>query len=195
MNITLRQIGYFIATADAGSVSAAAVALRISQSAVTESIRTLEDQTGAELFTRHPRGVALTHQGHVFYRHARMIQASVADVARVMTSRPQAVSGELNLGVTSLVAGYFLADLLARFRRVFPGITVRVIEDERPYLEHLLINGELNLALMLVSNIEDGSALAQETLVRSPFRGSGFRPSIRSSSATPSAWRICAARS
>ena len=170
MNITLRQIGYFVATADAGSVSAAALKLRISQSAVTESIRLLEDQTGAELFARHPRGVSLTRQGHVFYRQAKMIQASMEDLDRAMTSGSQAVAGQLNLGVTSLVAGYFLADLLARFRRVFPNVTVRVIEDERPYLEHLLINGELNLALMLTSNIEDRSALAQETLVRSPFR-------------------------
>lgn len=170
MNITLRQISYFVATADSGSLSAAALALRISQSAITESIRALEDQTGAQLFTRHSRGVSLTHQGHIFYRHAKMVQASVGEIAHAMTSRQEAVSGQLNLGVTSLVAGYFLADLLARFRRVFPDVSVRVIEDDRSYLEHLLINGELNLALMLISDIEDQSALAKETLVRSPFR-------------------------
>jgi len=74
-------------------------------------------------------------------------------------ARPRTVTGSLNLGVTSLVAGYFLADLLARFRRVFPNVQVQVVEDERPYIEHLLINGELHLALMLVSNLDNRDAL------------------------------------
>lgn len=170
MNITLRQITYFVAVAEAGSVSAAAAARRISQSAITESIHALEAQVGATFFVRHARGVSLTYEGHQFLRHSRLILAAVEDAGRAMTSQAQAASGTLHLGVTSLVAGYYLADLLARFRRVFPNISVRVVEDERRYIEHLLINGELNLALMLVSNLEDDTALAHETLARSSFR-------------------------
>lgn len=170
MNLTLRQISYFIAAAEAGSVSGAAVTMGISQSAITESIRALEAETGATFFVRHARGVSLTYQGHQFLRHARLIVSAVRDASSAMGKRPEAISGTLNLGVTSLVAGYFLADVLARFRRVFPNVEVRVVEDERPYIEHLLVNGELHLGLMLVSNIEDRSALAFETLVQSQFR-------------------------
>lgn len=170
MNITLRQIAYFLAAAEAGSVSGAAASLGISQSAITESIRGLEGQTGAVLFDRHSKGVALTYQGHQFLRHSRLIMAAVADAGRALNARPESVTGDLNLGVTSLVAGYFLADLLARFRRVFPNVRVQVVEEERPYVEHLLFNGELHLALMLVSNLEDRAALDCETLVRSRNR-------------------------
>ena len=69
MHITLRQISYFLAAAETGSISAAAVRMGISQSAVTESIRTLEDQAGVHLFERNSKGVELTYQGHQMMRH------------------------------------------------------------------------------------------------------------------------------
>jgi DNA-binding transcriptional LysR family regulator len=170
MNVTLRQISYFLATAENGSVSKAAISLGISQSAITESLRALEGQTRATFFERHSRGVDLTYQGHQFLRHARLIIAAVEDARRALDARPEAVSGILNLGVTSLVAGYYLADLLARFRRVFPNVRVQVVEEERQYVEHLLVNGELHLALMLVSNLDDKDALDFVTLERSRSR-------------------------
>lgn len=170
MHITLRQISYFLAAAETGSISAAAVRLAISQSAVTESIRTLEDQAGVVLLERNSKGVALTYQGHQMMRHARLILSAVADAGRALSTRPEAVTGTLNLGVTSLVAGYFLADILARFRRVFLNVEVKVVEEERPYIEHLLVNGELQLALMIISNLENRTALGYETLVRSRNR-------------------------
>jgi DNA-binding transcriptional LysR family regulator len=170
MHITLRQISYFLAAAETGSISAAAARMGISQSAVTESIRTLEDQAGVHLFERTSKGVALTYQGHQMMRHARLILSAVADAGRALGSRSELVAGTLNLGVTSLVAGYFLADILARFRRVVPNVEVRVVEEERPYIEHLLVNGELHLALMIISNLENKMALGYETLMRSRNR-------------------------
>ena len=59
--MTLRQIRYFVTVAEAGSVSAAGGAIGISQSAITEAIKTLEDETGATLFERHAKGVLLTY--------------------------------------------------------------------------------------------------------------------------------------
>jgi DNA-binding transcriptional LysR family regulator len=170
VHITLRQISYFLAAAETGSISAAAVRMGISQSAVTESIRTLEDQAGVHLFERNSKGVALTYQGHQMMRHARLILSAVADAGRALGTRSESVTGTLNLGVTSLVAGYFLADILARFRRVVPKVEVRVVEEERPYIEHLLVNGELQLALMIISNLENKMALGYETLMRSRNR-------------------------
>ncbi len=170
MHLTLRQISYFVATAEEGSVSGAAKRLNISQSAVTESVRALEAETGATLFVRTSKGVPLTYQGHQFLRQARLILAAVEDARRTLKGGHDAVSGTLYLGVTSLVAGYFLADVLARFRRIIPNVFVKVVEEERSFIEHLLLNGELNVALMLVSNLEDRDALECETLERSRIR-------------------------
>lgn len=168
--MNLRQIRYFIAAAETESVSRAAQELGISQSAITSAIQALEYETGAGLFVRHAKGVRLTHEGHQLLLHARRIMAAVADARRAVSVRPEAMSGDLNVGVTHMVSGYYLADLLARFRRVFPQVDVRVVEDERTYLEHLLVNGELDVGLLLVSNLQDRQALESEVLIRSPWR-------------------------
>ena len=78
--------------------------------------------------------------------------------------------GRLQLGVTSLVAGYVLSDLLARYRRAFPGVEVSAIEDNGDYLEHLLVGGELDVAVMVISNLRDRMALQAEILEVSPYR-------------------------
>ena len=61
--------------------------------------------------------------------------------------------------MTSLVAGYVLADLLARFRRAYPGVAVAAFEDIGEYLEHLLVNGELDVAVMVLSRPPRPAAL------------------------------------
>ncbi len=170
MAFTIRQIQYFIAAAEQGTVSGAAQSLSISQSSVTEAIRELERDLGVELFERHPRGLSITHKGHQFLRHATKILADVSDARRTFSEERPAATGSLQLGVTSLVAGYVLSDLLARYRRAYPAIDVSAIEDNGDYLEHLLIGGELDVAVMVISNLRDRMALQAEILEVSPYR-------------------------
>ena len=169
MAFTLRQLQFFVAAAERGAVLRAAQHLSISQSAVTEAIKELERDLGVELFDRHARGLTITHQGQQFLRHATKILADVSD-ARRSFSIERSAGGRLQLGVTSLVAGYVLSDLLARYRRAFPGVDVTAIEDNGDYLEHLLIGGELDVAVMVISNLRDRMALQAEILEVSPYR-------------------------
>lgn len=168
--LTLRQFRYFITVAETGSISRAAVEVGISQSAITAAIQTLEQEIGSSLFVRHQKGMRLTHEGHRLLRHARFILTAVADARNAVRVPPESLAGELNIGVTRMVSGYYLADLLSRFRQVFDRIRVRVVEDDRSYLEHLLVGGELDVGLMIVSNLVDHQGLQGEILLRSPFR-------------------------
>lgn len=168
--LTLRQFRYFIAAAEAESVSRAAHEVGISQSAITAAVQALEDETGAVLLVRHHKGVRLTHEGHRMLRHARQIVGAVADARRAVGTRHDDLAGELNLGVTRMVSGYYLADFLSRFRRVYRRVEIRIIEEERGYLEHLLVNGEIDVGLLLISNLQNRQALETELLVRSPWR-------------------------
>ena len=170
MAFTLRQLQYFIAVAEQGSVTRAAQNLSISQSSVTEAIKELEGDLGVELFERHPRGLSITHNGHQFLRHATKILATVSDARNAFSETKENTGGTLNIGVTSLVAGYVLSDLLARYRRACPGVEVSAIEDNGSYLEHLLIGGELDVAVMVISNLRDRMALQAEILETSPYR-------------------------
>lgn len=170
MAFTIRQLQYFIAVAEEGTVSGAAQSLSISQSAVTDAIKELEADLGVNLFERHRRGLSITHQGHQFYRHANRILADVSDARRSFSEEAAAPPGALHLGVTSLVAGYVLSDLLARYRRAHPEVNVSAIEDNGDYLEHLLIGGELDVAVMVISNLRDRVALQAEIFETSPYR-------------------------
>ncbi len=170
MAFTLRQIQYFVAVAEQGSVTRAAQNLSISQSSVTEALKELENDLGVELFERHPRGLTITHNGHQFLRHATKILATVSDARTSFSGQQSELSGTLNIGVTSLVAGYVLSDLLARYRRACPGVEVSAIEDNGSYLEHLLVGGELDVAVMVISNLRDRMALQAEILETSPYR-------------------------
>ena len=170
MAFTFRQLQYFVAVAEQGSITRAAQNLSISQSSITEAIKELEGDLGVELFDRHPRGLSITHNGHQFLRHATKILSNVSDARRSFSDSREETGGKLNLGVTSLVAGYVLSDLLARYRRACPGVEVSAIEDNGSYLEHLLIGGELDVAVMVISNLRDRMALQAEILETSPYR-------------------------
>jgi DNA-binding transcriptional LysR family regulator len=171
-HITLRQFRYFIAVAESGSVAAASRALNIAQSAVTTSMKELEDELGQRLFTRSTKGMGLTPRGHRFLASARKVLATVADATRLVRTEgsEQALGGALAIGVTGLVAGYYLSGLLARFQRQCPQVQLSVTEDAPRFLEHLLINGELDVAIMLSNALSEPQALVAETLTRSPNR-------------------------
>src|SRR3954454_4637202 len=154
MAFSLRQIQYFIATSDAGKVSLAAANHGVSQSAITTAVKGLEDVLGRRLFDRHSNGVTLTYDGHQFLQHARNIVAAVTEATRAPRRSGSTVSGRIEVGVTSTVAGYFLPPLLSRFWRVFPDVEVHLHELTREEIEAGLIEGKLDLAVMLVSNLQ-----------------------------------------
>jgi len=74
------------------------------------------------------------------------------------------------VGVSSLVAGYYLSELLSRYRRHCPEVQVLVTEETPRFLEHLLINGELDVAIMVSNALGEPQALMAETLTRSANR-------------------------
>lgn len=96
--ITLRQVRYFLAVAETEKVSAAATNLGISQSAITLSVKELENQLGVTLFERRVGGVALTREGQNFIAHARNIEAAVADAVADMHPDRTDVEGTVKLG-------------------------------------------------------------------------------------------------
>jgi DNA-binding transcriptional LysR family regulator len=170
MSLSLRHIRYFVATVEAGKISLAASTLGISQSAVTEAMKALEQETGVRLFHRHSKGVTLTFEGNQFLQHARNILAAVTDATRAPRHTLSGVTGRFSLAVTYTVAGYFLPAPLARFRRQFPGIEVRLYEMTRSGAERRLVAGKVDLAVILVSNLGNTAEIETEALIHSRRR-------------------------
>ena len=114
------------------------------------------------------------HRLHIALRYGKLEPLAgfgrIRRHAAAFVEEAETATGRLSLGVTSLVAGYVLSDILARYRRAYPRIELNVIEDNGDYLQHLLIGGELDVAVLLTSSVKDRLALNVETLVVSPYR-------------------------
>jgi DNA-binding transcriptional LysR family regulator len=170
MSVSLKQIRYFVAAAEAGRIGQAAVALNVSQSAVTAAIQQLEALLGTRLLERTPSGVTVTLEGSRFLSQGRHILAAVAEAVHSPHVSGDAITGKVRVGVTYTVAGYFLPRHQMRFQANFPGVTLELFEAPRDVLEQALADGVLDIAVLLVSNLRDEARLASEILTRSPRR-------------------------
>ena len=168
---TSRQLQYFIAVAEEGTVSGAAQSLSISQSAVTEAIKELESDLGVTLFERHRRGLTITHKGHQFYRHANRILADVQDARRSFTRTRRRRRRAICRSASPRWSRAMCCRTCWRASAApIPRVDVSAIEDNGDYLEHLLIGGELDVAVMVISNLRDRNALQAEIFETSPYR-------------------------
>jgi DNA-binding transcriptional LysR family regulator len=168
--VTLRQFRYFIAAATTGQFSSAAVQEHVSQSAITGAVQSLEKQLKVHLFNRLPHGVALTPEGQAFLHHARHVMDAVNDAMRHASLLPQTAKGTIRLAATYAVLGYFLPDLLSRFKRSYPGVEIDLVDMDRPALEVALKSNTIDLGVGLLSNIERLDDYPHRVLVRSRRR-------------------------
>lgn len=168
--LTHKQIRYFLAVVDAGQVSAAARELNVSQSAVTLSIKDMEAHLGTALFDRQPTGLTLTRAGQQFRHHAHEIAASFEAAVKSVEARDDAVSGIVRLGMSWTLSSYFAFPVIEQFSRQHPAVVVQLVEDPREALEQALASDQLDLALVLTSNLTDGIGLKSKTLHKSQRR-------------------------
>ncbi|BAM91387.1 putative transcriptional regulatory protein, LysR-family [Bradyrhizobium oligotrophicum S58] len=166
--ISLRQIRYFVATAEQGQITQAASALSISQSAITTSIKELEETVGAELFSRSPQGMELTPIGRQFLFHAYDILNKVEEATSLRVPAGD-VEGSLTLAATYTVIGYFLPNHLERLKRNYPRLNIQLFELTREAIEEGLLSNRYDIAVLLTSNVQNPD-LTMETLIGSRRR-------------------------
>ncbi|MFW3895743.1 LysR family transcriptional regulator [Pseudomonas bharatica] len=168
MSLTLRQVRYFVATAEIGQISQAAIHLNISQSAVTTAIKELESLLGTLLFQRSAQGMSLTDAGRHFLNRAYVILRSVDDALNSPLPDVRA-SGLLRVAASYTVLGYFLPHHLQRLEHWYPDVTIDVHERERQAIEQGLLESEFDMAVVLTSNLTHPD-IVSETLFNSERR-------------------------
>ena len=109
----------------------------------------------------------LTDNGTLFLRHAERILTSVKEALQAPRDTHASAKGDLRIGMTYTVAGYFLPRLLERFARNYPSVNIKPIEASRAEIEAGLVSGDFDIAVILTSNIADQENLSYETLFRS----------------------------
>ena len=168
--ITLRQIEYFLSVADTGQISHASNLRNVSQSSMTIALQNLEDAVGVPLLSRHARGVRLTDAGVRFLRHVQQARQSVEQAVLAAQEEPGQIAGLARIGMTETISAYLLPSVMSIVTRRFRNLQVDVVERDREVIERQLLDGELDLALLLVSNTALHDDLKCETMIRSPRR-------------------------
>jgi DNA-binding transcriptional LysR family regulator len=166
-DLTLRQLRYFVAAARTGRFSMAAVHENVSQSAITNAVLALEDGLGTRLFERLPQGVALTPDGQDFFNHARRVLDAARDAVHKPPFRSHDMQGSVRIAASYTVLGYFLPELLARFRTTYPRIEFDLRDMERAAIEEAVLRGDIEIGVVLLSNVEKSARFGRQVLIRS----------------------------
>ncbi|MCV2447266.1 LysR family transcriptional regulator [Paracoccus sp. DMF] len=125
----IRQLRCFVVLAEELNYTRAAKRLHMSQPPLSTQIQTLEREVGAELISRTSRRVALTRAGEVFLQRARTILDQYERSLQEIREIQQGQDGMLEIGATGSILRGELAELLARFAKAHPRITLRVHEQ------------------------------------------------------------------
>lgn len=175
----LRQLRYFVAIVDHGSLSRAALVLHVAQPALTQQLRQLEEELGAQLLHRSAHGVVSTDAGKIFYEHAQAILKQVADARSAVVQSTTRPSGSVSLGLPHSISGALALPLLRATRARYPEITLQLTEEISGSLTEQLKSGRLNLAV-LFDEVPAGhftaTALVEEDLMFVCRAGSAFAP-------------------
>lgn len=166
-DLTLRQLRYFVAAAQTGRFSMAAADEHVSQSAITNAVLALENGLGTRLFEREPHGVTLTPDGQDFYNHARRVLDAARDAVHKPPFRSHDMRGTVRIAASYTVLGYFLPELLARFRATYPYIEFDLRDMERADIEEAVQQGEVEIGVVLLSNIDRLNRFGSQVLIRS----------------------------
>jgi DNA-binding transcriptional LysR family regulator len=168
--LDIRRLSHFVAAAEHGNINRAAESQHITQSALTRSIQVLEDELGAKLFERTPRGVTLTALGKRLFDHARRIINTAAIAKADMAALITGAGGEIRVGVAPPLATPELMGLLFSLPRTMPMLAISITEMFYDSLVQLLRLGELDLAISSLPDTSDRSDLNVETLAKIPTR-------------------------
>src|SRR5215468_1853589 len=135
----------FVAVVETGSVTAAAALLSVTQAAVSQQIKRLEEVFGTELFERHHKRLVLKPNGERLLAHAQRLIALNDEVFSAMSA--PAYEGEVRLGVPHDIVGPYLPPILRRFDKAWPRVRVSLKCTTTPQLLELLRRGSIDLAL------------------------------------------------
>jgi LysR family transcriptional regulator, cyn operon transcriptional activator len=163
----LRHINYFLAIADHGGFTRAAAALHISQPALSQQIKQLEESLGVQLFDRTGKSTRLTDAGMVYQRYARRALLDLDEGKRALHDVQDLSYGTLRLGLTPTFASYLIGPLMEAFHQRHPGVILTVQEMPQDRMEDMLSHDQLDIGIAFddVRSVEiEAKALFMETL-------------------------------
>ncbi|WEF29400.1 transcriptional regulator CynR [Klebsiella aerogenes] len=143
----LRHLSYFIAVAEHRGFTRAAAALHVSQPALSQQIRQLEENLGVALFDRSGRTTRLTDAGVVWLSYAQRVLRDLEEGKRALYEVENLQRGTLRVAMTPTFTNWFIGPLIADFYQRYPGISLTLREMDQDRMEALLLNDELDVGI------------------------------------------------
>src|SRR5262245_39462356 len=144
----LERLSHFLRIVEAGSLSAAAHRVHLTQPALSRNLRLLEEELGTPLFLRQGRGLVLTAAGRALVPRARVLLDEADAVARDVGRTAERDYHDLRLGAVDSVATYLLPGVLTRLQEAFPRLAVKLVVGRTASLLDRLRGGALDLAVV-----------------------------------------------
>ena len=148
--MNLKHVRTFIAVAEAGTVSAAAENLRITQPALSRQLQALQDDVGLRLFEHVNHRLVLTSNGEEFLRHCRALVAQADAVLASAQSLGGGKTGVLRVGGAPQTIARFFPSFLERYSRSHPNIRIDLIEASGARQIEMVEQGALHFAVTIV---------------------------------------------
>ena len=146
MSVKLELYRVFKEVAEVGNITAAAQALYISQSAVSQSIKQLERDLQTRLFARNSRGVSLTAEGQMLYEYVRSAMGLLETGEEKLSQTRELQMGQLTIGASDTVTSQFLLPYLDEFHKRHPAIHIQIISGRSHKVLGLLRSGKVDIA-------------------------------------------------
>jgi len=144
----VRHLRSFVAAAELGSFTAAAMQLDVTQAAISQQVAVLEGELKVSLFRRLGRGVQLTDRGQQLYEHAETILDLVDKAVSQVGNIPQELSGTLHIATSTVPSEWLLPELLAEFRSRWPAVRESLAVSDSRLAAEAVESGEADVGFV-----------------------------------------------
>ena len=145
-DLNLLRVFYQVAKTE--QISKAAEILNVSQPAISQHIKTLEDQVGFQLFLRSKKGVKLTNEAEEIFSYCKSIFAQIESMNHALEDISSLETGTLRIGASDTICKYYLIDKLKAFEQLYPKIRYRVTNCTTTESLTLLKNNDVDIAFV-----------------------------------------------
>jgi DNA-binding transcriptional LysR family regulator len=152
----LRQCRVFVEIAREKNFTKAAKRLNIAQSAVSITLRKLEEDLGLLLINRQVKRICLTAEGETFLRHAQQILDKVKTTQAEMDELRGLQRGEVRIGIPPMMSAYYFPQVIREFSRRYPQLQLSVYGDGAAKIQQMIAHGEIDLGVIATGVIPEG---------------------------------------
>jgi len=146
--MNLKRLEYFSQLAVLGNFTRAAEKIGIAQPALTIAMQKLEQEVGLKLINRAEKNALLTAEGKVLFKLATQLLNQAKQVELEIKELKDLDRGTIRFGVSAMMGSYYFPKVLSQFKQKYPNIKIQLIDQGTAALERMLLNGELDLALI-----------------------------------------------